>query len=195
MNKVSSLAPLTGQPKTGSVDHEFMIKNRVRGVAPPASGPAPRVSISVAAPNDVDAIMRFIRDFSGASRRSKSLAAAFDRAIGAEILENLALSLNGISIFARDRDSARGVGHAIAIWKTGGVADVALAVADGYQNHGIGGRLLEELMRESERQGRHCLAGEGLPNSGGKLEYLAVAGYTLMSDLRADVLLRPPIMA
>jgi N-acetylglutamate synthase-like GNAT family acetyltransferase len=109
---------------------------------------SPRVCFSVARANDADGIARFLRRLSVASRRSAYL--------GTE---------PGLSVIARDRDAGVVVGQAVLVNAGGGVADIAVTVADAYDSHQIGAHLLERLMVEARRHDIGTLRADMLAHS------------------------------
>jgi RimJ/RimL family protein N-acetyltransferase len=100
------------------------------------SSTLPRVCISVARPNDSEGVARFRRRLPAASRRSEFLSAK-----------------SGFSIIARDRDAGVVVGQAVVVPASEGLADIAIAIAEAYEEYQIGSQLVERAMAEARRHG------------------------------------------
>jgi N-acetylglutamate synthase-like GNAT family acetyltransferase len=121
---------------------------------------SPRVCISVARPNDADGIALFVRRLSAASRRSGLLG-----------------SKEGFSVIARDRDAGVVVGQAIVASARDGIADIAAAVADAYENHQIGALLVERAMAEAQRRGIEMLRAESLGHNNRMIDVFTWHGF------------------
>jgi N-acetylglutamate synthase-like GNAT family acetyltransferase len=124
------------------------------------SSTSPRVCISVARPNDAEGIALFVRRLSAASRRSGLLGAK-----------------QGFSVIARDRDAGVVVGQAVVVPAGGGLADIAVAVADAYEHHQIGAHLIERAMAEAQRHGIATLRAEPLAHNNRMIDVFTWHGF------------------
>ncbi|MGB8266463.1 MAG: GNAT family N-acetyltransferase [Candidatus Velthaea sp.] len=147
-------------------------------VAPPI---IPGISIRVAEPADAAAIVRFMCGLSQTSRHLRFFGMLSDPAIVAETLEEIGGS-GAISMIAVHEDSADVVGHAIVIPEREGPAELAVAVADAYQNHQIGTLLVEAVMRGAREVGVQEIRADVLAGNHRMLDIFAREGYVLAAD-------------
>lgn len=144
-----------------------------------------RLIIRPVLPQDAAIIQAFIRDLSDRSRRNRffrtfhelpeKLLEQFTHidyydhlALVAEIFEGRAETIVGEARYIRGAD-----GH---------TAELALAVGDAWQGHGIGRLLLERLIARASDQGIVLLHGQILPSNDVMLSLAGGAGFSLRPD-------------
>jgi acetyltransferase len=152
-----------------------------------------RLIIRPVLPQDAAIIQAFIRDLSERSRRNR-----FFRTLH-ELPENLLEQFTHIDYFAHmalvaeifeDRAETI-VGEARYVTGTDGhTAELALAVGDAWQGHGIGRLLLERLISRASDQGIVLLHGQILPSNDAMLSLAGSAGFSLRPDPEEPKLVR-----
>jgi N-acetylglutamate synthase-like GNAT family acetyltransferase len=126
------------------------------------------VCIGVARASDADGIALFLRRLSVASRRPVVLGAQ-----------------KGFSVIARDRDAGVVVGQAVVGPANDGIADIAVAVADAYENHHIGSHLIERAMAEARRHEIETLRTNALAHHNRMIDVFTWLGFEPVgTDLR-----------
>jgi N-acetylglutamate synthase-like GNAT family acetyltransferase len=118
------------------------------------------VCISVARPSDVEGIARFRRRLSAASRRSRLLSAK-----------------SGFSVIARDRDAGVVVGQVVVVPASQAIADVAITVADAYEEYQVGSQVLERALIEARRHGLQTFRIDALVHNHRLIDVLTWHGF------------------
>ncbi len=138
----SALGPQLRRTDAGRMDTR--LRTFVRG--------APSVSIRLIEPSDAGPLRAFYAGLSAESRRTRFLGGS--AGISAAEAERFAAEL-GVGAVLHEHGPRDGelVGHACLPLVEPGVGEIAFAVADEFQGHGIGRRLLQAAIRTARDHG------------------------------------------
>jgi acetyltransferase len=129
-------------------------------------------------PQDGTAFQQFVRGLSLQSRMDRFLGPV--RELSPQLLARLTQPSqpHHVALAAVDDSTIVGEGRYVAL-DNGRRAEFAIAVADSWQRHGIGARLLGALISAARRAGVAILEGEILRTNVPMLEFVRRAGFRL----------------
>jgi GNAT superfamily N-acetyltransferase len=110
------------------------------------------VEFDEAGPDDVEAVVAFTLTLSKESRHLRFFAGSRSEVVECEIRREL-LDERNVSVVARAPGDGRVVGHALGARFAEDHAELAFAVADDLQHHGLGTLLLHAVMHELRMRG------------------------------------------
>jgi acetyltransferase len=144
-----------------------------------------RLTIRPVLPQDAEIVQTFVRTLSDGSRRSRFFRALrelsddlLNRFINIDYHSHLALLAE---VFDADRETMVGEARYVVDGDPS-CAEVAVAVADAWQGHGIGGLLLQRLERGAATGGIGMLVGRTLATNLSMQRLARKAGYSVEAD-------------
>ena len=129
-------------------------------------------------PRDRDAFQAFVRGLSAGARLNRFLMPVRELSPASLMALTMPDQARHVALVATEDARIVGEGRYVALG-SGGRAEFAVVVADDWQRHGIGARLLGTLMLEARRAGLHALEGEVLRTNTAMLAFVRRLGFCL----------------
>lgn len=136
------------------------------------------LSVRRTGPGDAAAMQAFVRGLSWRTRVERFFMPIAE--LSPRQLERV-LDGNGPSLGAFDEQGAM-VAHAQYAVDERGEAEFGIVVADAWQQHGIGGRLMAELLEHARQAGIAALGGVALADNGGMRRLARKLGFAFKRD-------------
>jgi RimJ/RimL family protein N-acetyltransferase len=137
------------------------------------------IDISEGGPADVEAVSRFMLGLSADSRHDRFFSIQSPEALREEIRGELSAPGN-VSLLARAGDG-RIVGHALAAPLGDARAELAFAIADDMQHHGLGTALLGAIVRAMRERGIRRYEATMLAENRPMRGIFAAAGFQMIA--------------
>ena len=145
------------------------------------------VRLSRERPEDLAEIVAFVKGLSVGSRHARFLGCLSAQSLEDEIDRELEPSPSSASLIARDEESGRIVAHAFAAETRPYCAEIAFAVADGFQHRGIGTWLLRWLVYLARERGLTRLEADTFGDNSLMFAVFRESGYPIRQALRDGV--------
>ncbi len=139
------------------------------------------VVVETATPADLDRLIGFAQSLSPASRYERFFSILNADAVASEMRGEMAERRN-VSLVARRASDGRLLGHALGALMPGARAEVAFAVADEAQHHGLGTLLLRSLLIELRARGVRHFEATTLFDNRPMLRIFEEAGFRLTAQ-------------
>ncbi len=140
-----------------------------------------QVQIDEAGVEDIEAVIEFTIGLSPESRHDRYFAGPSTEALAKEVRREMSDERN-ISLVARSPADGRIVGHALAAYIDPDRAELAFAVADDVQHHGLGKKLLEAIVETLRSRGVHHFEATVLAENRAMRALFAAAGFKLTAS-------------